>query len=154
MNNLVRWAGALVVVATAGAALFAPSEASAVIVRTKISLAELKEVYNLSSIRRLVDPTPGDSVSFYMTGSDKKGVPISKDGKKIDLSKSFVFFRVNTKRASDPVFSIGQADVQFASFRRPHKDDAPIVRVSCVLRGSTSAGIRSVTCGGRTVSPT
>jgi hypothetical protein len=154
MGRIGRRAGALAVAVVVGAAVCAAGGASAAIIKTKISLAELKEVYNLSSIRRLIDPEPRDGVSFYMTGPGKRGTSIGKDGKKPDLSKSFVFFKVNTKRASDPVLSIGWADVQFNHSERRKKPGSPIVRVSCTLRGSTSAGIRSVTCGGRSVSPT
>lgn len=154
MGKICRWSGALTVAVVAGATVWAAGGASAAIVKTKISLAELKEVYNLSSIRRLIDPEPRDGVSFYMTGPGKKGAPVGKGGKKPDLSNSFVFFKVNTKRASDPVVSIGWADVQFNPSVRPKKHGGAIVRVSCTLRGTTSAGIRSVTCGGRSVSPT
>ena len=128
--------------------------ASAAIVKTKISLAELKRVYNLSSIRRLIDPSPRDGVSFYLRGPDKRGALVGKGGKKTDLSKSFVVFKVNTRQASDPVLSIGWADVVFDRSGRPGKHHLPVVRVSCTLRGSTSDGIRSVTCGRRSVSPT
>ena len=120
MGKICRWAGALTVAVAAGAAVCAAGGASAAIIKTKISLAELKEVYNLSSIRRLIDPEPRDGVSFYMTGPDKKGVVVGKGAKKPDLSKSFVFCKVNTKRASDPVVSISWADVQFNPSVRPN----------------------------------
>ena len=64
MGRIGRWAGALAVAVVAGAGVCAAGEASAAIIKTKISLAELKEVYNLSSIRRLIDPKPRDGVSF------------------------------------------------------------------------------------------
>ncbi len=154
MGKFGRWAGALTVAVVAGDAVGGAGGASAATVKTKISLAELKEVYNLSSIRRLIDPKPRDGVGFYMTGPDKKGAFVGKSGKKTDLSKSFVIFKVNTNQASDPVLSIGWADVQFNPSARRQKPDGVIVRVSCTLRGSTSKGIRSMTCGGRSVSPT
>jgi hypothetical protein len=153
MGKIGRRPGALAVAVVAGIAVCAAGGTSAAIIKTKISLAELKEVYNLSSIRRLIDPEPRDGVSFYMTGPGKKGV-VGNGGKKPNLANSFVVFKVNTKRASDPVLSIGWADVQFNPSVRRKKPSSQIVRVSCTLRGTTSAGIRSVTCGGRSVSPT
>jgi hypothetical protein len=45
MGNIGRWASALMVAVMAGTAVCAAGGASATIIKTKISLAELKKVY-------------------------------------------------------------------------------------------------------------
>jgi hypothetical protein len=158
MGRIGRWAGALTVAVVAGAALCGAGGVAAAIVKTKISLADFEKAYNLSYVARLIDPNKRDNVSFHIRRFDKKGVPVSKSGRKVDPSKSFIVFAVERGKDDDRdrVRARMLVDVRFKpSSRRRDDDDDKLARLSCGLRGGTAVGIRSVKCGrGPKVSPT
>jgi hypothetical protein len=149
MTRIGRWASVAAFAAVAGATVLA-ADAGADIVRTRISLADFKAAYNLSSVRRLFDNGNGQGTSLYIQRFDQNGVPISQSGGKADLSKSFVFFRVDTARQIDPVSGAFTVRVQFGPFAA----NKPPVILTCTMGGDTASGVRSLQCGsGPSISP-
>jgi hypothetical protein len=129
-------AAALVGVALAGA--------DAATVVTKISLADFKAAYGLSSVRGRVS-AGGNGVTVW----GKR----FREGGKVDLSKSFVFIRVRTPPAGEPVSSEFAFNVQNKPWVSAHPPVPTPVVLTCSVSG-TGGTANKVTCGGVSVSPT
>ncbi len=143
---------AIAVVAASGAMVVGATDAGAKLIRTTISLAEFKSVYGLASLRKMVDNGGGrlGGIVVYSQRLDSNGVPIKTSGKKADLTKSFLTFRVDTSVQDDPV----SAAFQLRVVRKPFSSNTPEI-LTCSVAGDLTAGIGSLTCGGGpTVSPT
>jgi hypothetical protein len=155
MTKFRRVAGACAIAAVATASVLPPSGAFAKIVKTRISLLEFKQAYQLSSVNKLIDPIKdGVKFSLIKRGNDGNRIRFSDPNRAeehVDTTKSFIVYRVNTKKV-DPVFaSLMQAVVTFKVASPPSIE----ATISCGLGGTSSAGVNSVTCGdGPTVSPT
>ena len=141
---------AIAVTAASGAALLSATDAGAALIQTKISLADFKAAYGLSSVRALFDKGNGLGTSLYIQRFNTEGKSFRKFGGKVDLSKSFIFFRVKAPPQTDPVSAAFTLRVQRGPFSA---NNDPVIE-TCTIGGSTSAGVNSLTCGsGPTVSP-
>lgn len=125
-----------------GAAMVATSsEAAAGTVITKISLADFKRIYGLSSVRGRVS-NGGNGVTVWVKRfRNKHG--------KVDLTKSFLYIRVRTPPAVDPVY----AEFTFRVQRKPFAANNPSEPLTCSVKGTTSGGAHTLTCDGISVSP-
>lgn len=134
--------GAVCAVGLLGAAsVVSSSPAAAGTVITKISLADFKKAYGLSSVRGRVS-AGGNGVTVWVKRFR------NKNGK-VDLTKSFLYIRVRTPPASNPVF----ANFSFRVQRKPFAANNPVEVLTCSVRGTTSGGANTLTCGGISVSP-
>jgi hypothetical protein len=130
--------------------LASATDANAVVVRTKISLAEFKAANNLSSVRRVFDRSNGLGSNMYIQRFNTEGKSFRKFGGTVDLTKSFIFFRVNTPPQTDPVVLAFAVRVQPGPFSA---NNDPVI-LTCTGSGSTAGGIGSLSCnGGPGVSP-
>lgn len=125
-------------------------DAQAVVVRTSISLADFKSAFDVSSVRRLFDNGNGRGTDIFIQRFNSEGLSFRKFGGTVDLSKSFIFFRVSTPPNVDPVSAAFSVRVQPGEFSAAN----PPVILTCTAGGSGAEGVTSLTCGsGPTVSP-
>jgi hypothetical protein len=119
--------GVVVAGAVLAVGLLASPAADAVTVTTKISLAEFRTANNLSSVRRVFDRSNGFGSNMYIQRFNTEGKSFRKFGGTLDLSKSFIFFRVNVPPQTDPVALAFTVRVQ----RGPFKANNPPVLLTC-----------------------
>ena len=131
---------AIAVTAASGAAVLSATDAGAALIQTKISLADFKAAYGLSSVRALFDNGNGRGTSLYIQRFNTEGKSFRKFGGKLDLSKSFIFFRVNAPPQTDPVSAAFTLRVQRGPFSA---NNEPVIE-TCTIGGSTSAGVNFV----------
>ncbi len=89
---------AIAVAAASGAAVLSATDAGAALIRTKISLADFKAAYGLVLGPCVVRQGNGRGTSLYIQRFNTEGKSFRKFGGKVDLSKSFIFFRVEPPR--------------------------------------------------------
>jgi hypothetical protein len=133
---------AIAVVAASGATVL-PGTAQSEIVRTKISLGEFKEAFDVASIKkRLIDNDRFDGVRFFIANRPKGGNKNNKE--------RFILFRTD----STVVPSLFELLEAMSARVRLQPGGGPTTELTCDLGGTSSSGVTSVQCGGGlTVSP-
>ena len=146
MKLCLRWA--IPIAAIAASALVPVGEASAKVLKTRISLLEFKRTYDLASVsRRLIDPLL-DGATFNLVKRDKHGKPIDFSDPNhtwTSAKRTFFVFRADTSRLPAVFASLMQVKVRF----QLAGDDPSIVsQITCGLGGTSSSGVSSLQCGG------
>jgi hypothetical protein len=122
--------------------------AHSAIVKTQISLAQFKQMFGLSSVKKILNE-PGSGFDFWMTKRDKNGKKIdwsNPNRNSVDASKSFLVFKIDTAKVSSEFLELLQ-------IKAIKKGSSSATTLDLDIKGDPGSGVSVVTDGDVSVSP-